>query len=221
MKSCVSCFHLFVIYNMISSGLCGLITRTYCPLSALRSLSYVSLYPQTTATANFQSKRSYFSMKYDEIKPSKNNDSNPKSSRGPSAKRGPVRSTSTTSKGDQRGGQQSTLDSDGVRLNKCLHGLSRRGADDAISEGRVTVNNVIATNGVKVKKRDIVRLVSSLNFTEFLRSLLHQSKLVYCFTIFSKQYHVFPRGVESLERISFSLNFHQIYTVPYTHHVSS
>ena len=47
----------------------------------------------------------------------------------------------------------------GVRLNKCLHELSRRGADDAIAEGRVTINNQPATNGMRVQKRDIVRLV--------------------------------------------------------------
>lgn len=31
-----------------------------------------------------------------------------------------------------------------IRLNKCLSSLSRRASDDAIAEGRVTVNNNVA-----------------------------------------------------------------------------
>lgn len=31
-----------------------------------------------------------------------------------------------------------------IRLNKCLGSLSRRASDDAIAEGRVTINNSIA-----------------------------------------------------------------------------
>lgn len=158
MNNCLSCLQLFMIVDMmISSGLCGASMRTCAPLSALRPLSALSLYPQTLAKTSCRSTRSYFSMKYDE---SKKNDSRPKITKSPAAKPSSVRSSGTLSREDQRGVQKLTVDSDGVRLNKCLHGLSRRGADDAISEGRVTVNNVIATNGIKVKKRDVVRLVS-------------------------------------------------------------
>ena len=46
----------------------------------------------------------------------------------------------------------------GVRLNKCLPGLSRRAADDAIAEGRVTVNNIAPSAGTKVSSKDVVKL---------------------------------------------------------------
>ena len=65
----------------------------------------------------------------------------------------------STSTGKESGAKTSTPESTGVRLNKCLHELSRRGSDDAIAEGRVTINNVVATNGMRVQKRDVVRLV--------------------------------------------------------------
>jgi 23S rRNA-/tRNA-specific pseudouridylate synthase len=45
-----------------------------------------------------------------------------------------------------------------VRINKCLSDLSRRAADTAIAEGRVTVNGVQAIAGQKVHTGDIVRL---------------------------------------------------------------
>ena len=45
-----------------------------------------------------------------------------------------------------------------MRLNKCLPSLSRRGADDAIAEGRVTVNGEPAVAGYKVQPKDMVRL---------------------------------------------------------------
>ena len=73
---------------------------------------------------------------------------------------GAVRKSSGTS--SKEGGDASKAvspESTGVRLNKCLLELSRRGADDAIAEGRVTINNKPATNGMRVQKRDIVRLV--------------------------------------------------------------
>jgi len=38
-------------------------------------------------------------------------------------------------------------------LNKCLPSLSRRGADDAIAEGRVTVNGEPAVAGYKVQPK--------------------------------------------------------------------
>lgn len=65
----------------------------------------------------------------------------------------------STAAGKEIEAKTSTPESTGVRLNKCLHELSRRGSDDAIADGRVTINNVVATNGMRVQKRDIVRLV--------------------------------------------------------------
>lgn len=50
------------------------------------------------------------------------------------------------------------IGSDLVRLNKCLSTLSRRAADQAIFENRVTINNNVAKIGDKVKRGDIVRL---------------------------------------------------------------
>lgn len=51
----------------------------------------------------------------------------------------------------------------GVRLNKCLQGLSRRAADTAIEEGRVTVNNdIIKSCGTRVKRGDKVKLDGKL-----------------------------------------------------------
>ena len=42
-------------------------------------------------------------------------------------------------------GSRITDDTQGtIRLNKCLNSLSRRASDDAIAEGRVTINNKIA-----------------------------------------------------------------------------
>jgi S4 domain len=93
-------------------------------------------------------------MKYDETKPSKTTGAG-KSRNGPSRKASGV--SSSLSNND---GKDKNQESSGVRLNKCLHELSRRGADDAISEGRVTINNKIATNGMRVQRRDVVRLVS-------------------------------------------------------------
>lgn len=48
------------------------------------------------------------------------------------------------------------------RLNKCLGTLSRRGADDAINEGRVSVNGQIASIGTKVRFGDIIKLDDKL-----------------------------------------------------------
>jgi 23S rRNA-/tRNA-specific pseudouridylate synthase len=48
---------------------------------------------------------------------------------------------------------------EGIRINKCLIGLSRRAADEAISNGRVTINgNIVTTAGCRVVKGNIVRL---------------------------------------------------------------
>ena len=47
----------------------------------------------------------------------------------------------------------------GVRLNKCLQGLSRRAADAAIEEGRVSVNGAVVTSaGLRVGSKDSVKL---------------------------------------------------------------
>lgn len=51
---------------------------------------------------------------------------------------------------------------DGVRINKCLSTLSRRSADDAITEGRVTVNGKVATSGQRVNPGDKVTLDGKL-----------------------------------------------------------
>lgn len=49
-------------------------------------------------------------------------------------------------------------DEEGIRVNKCLTGHSRRSADKFIEEGAVTVNNEVATLGTKVYSGDKVRL---------------------------------------------------------------
>lgn len=49
-----------------------------------------------------------------------------------------------------------------VRINKCISSLSRRAADDAIAEGRVTVNGVVAKTGSRAKKGDIIKLDGKL-----------------------------------------------------------
>lgn len=53
-------------------------------------------------------------------------------------------------------------DTEGTRINKCFGTLSRRGADDAISEGRVTVNGKPATSGQRVISGDKVMLDGKL-----------------------------------------------------------
>lgn len=53
--------------------------------------------------------------------------------------------------------QESSIDNGEIRLNKCISSLSRRAADDAIKEGRVTVNSRVATCGTKVNFGDIIR----------------------------------------------------------------
>lgn len=54
----------------------------------------------------------------------------------------------------------------GSRLNKCLNGLSRRAADDAIIEGRVTINGCVAPSGSRVNKGDVVRLDGQMQHWE-------------------------------------------------------
>ena len=44
-----------------------------------------------------------------------------------------------------------------VRINKCMPGLSRRAADAAITENKVTINSYPATIGSRVRKGDIVK----------------------------------------------------------------
>ena len=80
----------------------------------------------------------------------------------------PSSSTSTRSSSSSRGeyikkSKPVTPNPDtGVRINKCLGSLSRRAADDAISEGRVTVNGQAATSGQRVNAGDKVMLDGKL-----------------------------------------------------------
>jgi 23S rRNA pseudouridine2604 synthase len=56
-------------------------------------------------------------------------------------------------------GMDKTVDKiNAIRVNKCLSGLSRRAADEAINENRVTINNNIAKCGDRVKFGDVVKL---------------------------------------------------------------
>ena len=82
----------------------------------------------------------------------------------------------STATGKGSGEKTSTSESTGVRLNKCLHELSRRGSDDAIAEGRVTINNVVATNGMRVQKRDVVRLVRQIKIASHQSSNKFKNK---------------------------------------------
>jgi len=68
-------------------------------------------------------------------------------------------------------------DDDSIRLNKCISSLSRRGADDAIAEGRVTVNGIIATTGSRVKKGDKILLDGKLQRWEYLQLKAKNSKI--------------------------------------------
>ena len=89
---------------------------------------------------------------------------------------GAVRNSKITSnKVVEGGGKMSSEENSGVRLNKCLHELSRRGADDAIAEGRVTINNQPATNGMRVQKRDIVRLVRIITDDSHIKDTTYAS----------------------------------------------
>lgn len=45
----------------------------------------------------------------------------------------------------------------GVRINKCLPWMSRRAADECISEGRVTINGRVANIGSRVYEGDVVK----------------------------------------------------------------
>lgn len=95
--------------------------------------------------------RDYYSQKGSQPR-----QSTPKSSASRSAafspSNRPKRSYSTASKSSD------SEASDSVRINKCLLSLSRRGADDAVNEGRVTINGSQAKIGDRVKIGDIVRL---------------------------------------------------------------
>lgn len=53
---------------------------------------------------------------------------------------------------------------EGIRLNKCIASLSRRAADEAIAQGRVTVNNQVAFPGTKVRYGDIIKLDSHIQY---------------------------------------------------------
>jgi S4 domain len=155
-----SLVNLFILLTMMSMRTTGFI----CIGSGQTLLKSIDLLfiPRTDIRSMLTVERSFSSsgrkiclaMKYDETKPYKKTDAG-KSRNGPSRK-----ASGASSSPSNNDGKDKNQESSGVRLNKCLHELSRRGADDAISEGRVTINNVLATNGMRVQKRDIVRLVS-------------------------------------------------------------
>ena len=69
------------------------------------------------------------------------------------AKNVPKRSFSNRH-GGRSGGGGGSDNAKGIRINKCLLSLSRRGADDAINEGRVTVNGELAQSGQRVFSGD-------------------------------------------------------------------
>lgn len=134
-------------FSSIGSGL-----KSLDLLLVIKSVSHSKLVTERPFSS--VGRKTCLVMKYDEAKPNKKTETG-KSRNGPSRKASGV--SSTAKNNDEKDKSQ---ESGGVRLNKCLHELSRRGADDAIAEGRVTINNVLATNGMRVQKRDIVRLVS-------------------------------------------------------------
>ena len=70
-----------------------------------------------------------------------------------------------------RGSSSNSKEDNSIRLNKCISSLSRRGADDAIAEGRVTVNGIIATTGSRVKKGDKILLDGKLQKWEYMQLL--------------------------------------------------
>lgn len=53
--------------------------------------------------------------------------------------------------------KNSKKSSGGVRINRCLSGLSRRASDQAVAAGMVTINSKVAECGSKVLPGDIVR----------------------------------------------------------------
>lgn len=53
---------------------------------------------------------------------------------------------------------QKTAEIKGVQLNRCISSLSRRSADAAIAEGRVTINSKVAEKSDRVNIGDVVRL---------------------------------------------------------------
>ena len=64
-------------------------------------------------------------------------------------------------------GDSSLPSSSGVRLKKCLLGLSRRAADVAIAEGRVTIDGkVVTAAGTRVAEKSVVRLDGKVGANE-------------------------------------------------------
>lgn len=56
-------------------------------------------------------------------------------------------------------GDSISTSNSGVRLNKCILGLSRRAADTAIAEGRVTIDGkTVTAAGTRVAEKSVVRL---------------------------------------------------------------
>lgn len=62
----------------------------------------------------------------------------------------------------------------GVRINKCILGLSRRAADHAIADGKVTINGISASCGSVVNHGDIVQYLGKVQGWEELTLLKQQ-----------------------------------------------
>ena len=92
-------------------------------------------------------------------------------SRAPSGRRGPgrpgarpkasnvaARKPPGRARATPGGGGPGGAAREGVRINHCCRGLSRRGADAAVAAGRVTINGRVAVPGDRVMPGDVVRL---------------------------------------------------------------
>eukprot|EP01041_Mallomonas_annulata_P007891 gene7891-16154_t len=117
------------------------------------SLIRISNFP-LTQKINYNSRLCSYSSNY-------NTESNPtsrKNNQGPKGLDQKKISGPEMTNFSKKNNVKDELSNEGVRLNKCITTLSRRAADQAIEEGRVTVNNQVATVGTRVKNRDDVRL---------------------------------------------------------------
>ena len=104
--------------------------------------------------------------------------------------------SSFSSSSKRQGG--ATSSNEGVRINKCLSSLSRRGADNAIIEGRVTVNGKPAHSGQRVFNGDKVMLDGKIQRWEHVA----KAKQIEPSTSLEKRQFVYikywkPRGVTS------------------------
>ena len=79
-------------------------------------------------------------------------------------------------------GDSSSSSSSGVRLNKCLLGLSRRAADTAIAEGRVTIDGkVVTAAGTRVAEKSVVRLDGKVGANKYMSHVSIHVKLTFTF----------------------------------------